>query len=60
MLQLDQAIASGDIKASIDKETALDMLYGPLFFRLLAGHEPLNAQLANDLIDLLFNGMSAN
>jgi len=56
---LDLAIASGDVKASINKESALDMLYGPLFFRLLAGHEPLNAQLANDLIDTLFAGVSA-
>ncbi len=56
---LEQEIASHGGKSTINIETALDMLYGPLFFRLLAGHEPLNDKLASQLIELLFDGMSA-
>lgn len=55
---LEQAIASGNVKATLDMETALDMLYGPLFFRLLTGHRPLNAALADHLIETLFDGIA--
>ena len=55
---LEQDIASGSVKSKFDIETALDMLYGPLFFRLLAGHRPLNAALAGHLIETLFDGIA--
>ncbi len=54
---VEQAVASGEIRGDIDKEAALDMLYGPLFFRLLTGHRPLMPQLAEQLVDILFAGV---
>ncbi|MCB1390734.1 MAG: TetR/AcrR family transcriptional regulator [Rhodobacteraceae bacterium] len=33
-------------------ETLLDMIYGPLFYRLLAGHRPLDAAFADSLAAL--------
>ncbi|WP_457425726.1 TetR/AcrR family transcriptional regulator [Roseateles sp. P5_E7] len=54
---IERAMADGEIRADIDIDVALDMIYGPLFFRLLAGHRPLSLQLAEQLVETLFNGV---
>ena len=48
-----RAIQNG-AQAPDDIETLLDMIYGPLFFRLLAGHQPLEPGLAQSLTNLAF------
>lgn len=55
---IEQAAASDQIRADTDVDTVLDMLYGPLFFRLLAGHRPLSPQLAGQLVDAMFDGIA--
>ncbi len=55
---LEQAVMSGSVKPKLNIEVALDMLYGPLFFRLLAGHHPLSAALADQLVETLFDGIA--
>ncbi len=40
---IERAVQGGEMRAAADVETVLDMVYGPLFFRLLAGHLPLSA-----------------
>lgn len=40
-------------------ETMLDMIYGPVFFRLLSGHAPLKPGLADDIVETLLAGISA-
>ena len=55
---IELAAASEHICANADVETLLDMLYGPLFFRLLAGHLPLSPQLAGQLVDTVFDGIA--
>ena len=45
--QIAKAVALGAIPAPPDIELVLDMIYAPLFYRLLAGHQPLNAGLAD-------------
>jgi len=54
---IERGVLSREIRHDIDVETALDMLYGPLFFRLLTGHQPLSPKLADHLIDVLFGGV---
>ena len=39
------AAAAGEIGAPEDIEVVLDMIYAPLLYRLLAGHQPLDAGL---------------
>lgn len=51
---LETAIADGTLPAPDDIETLLDMIYGPLFFRLLAGHRPLDASLARSITAQVF------
>ena len=56
---IERAVQGGEMRAPADVETVLDMVYGPLFFRLLAGHLPLSAGFAAQLVDTLFDGVSA-
>ena len=53
------AVHSGEMRAQADVETVLDMVYGPLFFRLLAGHLPLAPEFAAQLVDTVFDGVAA-
>ncbi len=45
-----QAIEQGELRGDIDVEVALDMIFGALFFRLLLGHAPLDAKLAERIV----------
>ncbi|MBF9035339.1 TetR family transcriptional regulator [Rhodobacterales bacterium HKCCE2091] len=44
------AVASGEIGPCEDLETVLDMIYAPLFYRLLLGHQPLSPDFARGLV----------
>jgi AcrR family transcriptional regulator len=55
---LQRAVAEQHVRASINIEVALDMIYGPLFYRLLVGHAPLSAAFAKDLVDSALAGLA--
>lgn len=40
-----------------DAGTILDMIYGPIYFRLLAGHEPLTIEFAREIADMALDGI---
>jgi len=52
-----RAIELGEIRTGLDVETALDMIYGALFFRLLLVHAPLNDTLAEQIIAEALRGL---
>jgi AcrR family transcriptional regulator len=52
-----RAIERGEIPAGTKVEVALDLLYGPLYHRLLHGHAPLNDRFTQDVIDMALNGI---
>jgi len=54
---LDRAIARGEIPPETKTEVALDLLYGPLYHRLLHGHAPLDDQFVDDVIDMALHGI---
>lgn len=54
-----RAIERGEIPPSTDIDVALDLLYGPLYHRLLHGHAPLNERFARDVVDVLIAGLTA-
>jgi hypothetical protein len=54
---LERARVAGEVRADLDLEVALDLLYGPLFFRLLMGHAPLDASFARKLVSELRKGL---
>jgi AcrR family transcriptional regulator len=56
---LEQAIKNHEVRRDLDIEIALDLLYGPLFFRLLMGHAPLDESLMDQVLDAALAGMRA-
>lgn len=55
---LQRAIAEQHVRTGINIEVALDMIYGPLFYRLLVGHAPLDAAFAQDLVATALAGLT--
>jgi len=52
-----RAIERGEIPPGTKIEVALDLLYGPLYHRLLHGHAPLTDRFTQDVIDMALNGI---
>jgi AcrR family transcriptional regulator len=50
---IGEAIASGQLKRRTDPELLIDALNGPLFFRWLQGHAPLDKSFAEGIFDKL-------
>jgi len=53
-----RAIGRGEIPADTKIEVALDLLYGPVYHRLLHGHAPLNDRFVRDVIDTALDGIA--
>jgi AcrR family transcriptional regulator len=56
---LERGVARGELRPDIDFELALDLLGGPLFYRLLITGGPLDDRLARGTADLLIRGFGA-
>jgi AcrR family transcriptional regulator len=52
-----RAAARGEVPAKVNVEVALDMLYGPLYHRLLHRHAPLTDRFVADVIDAVIRGL---
>jgi hypothetical protein len=53
----ERAIERGEVPAHLDIEVALDLIYGPLYHRLLHGHLPLSDRFARYVVDLALAGV---
>lgn len=47
----------GELRTDLDIETAIDLIYGPVYFRLLVGHEPLSDSFAADITAYAMRGL---
>jgi len=54
-----RAIDRGELLPDIDVDLALDLVYGPLYHRLLHGHAPLDERFLRDLVDTVLAGLEA-
>lgn len=52
-----RAVERGEIPADTKVEVALDLLFGPLYHRLLHGHAPLNDRFVRDVVDMVLHGI---
>jgi AcrR family transcriptional regulator len=52
-----RGVERGDFRDDIDVNTAMDMLFGPIIYRLLAGHQPLTQDFATSLTEAALNGL---
>ena len=51
-----RAASAGEITDDLDLEVALDLIYGPIFYRLLVGHRPLDHDLTDGLLAMFLEG----
>lgn len=54
-----RAMTRGEISADTDVEAAIDLLYGPLYHRLLHGHAALSRDFATYIADIVTRGLGA-
>jgi AcrR family transcriptional regulator len=55
---ITRAVARGELPATVDPRLAVEMLVGPVHFRLLLTREPVDAALAARLVDALLAGIA--
>jgi len=56
---LRQAMKKGEIRADLDPDAVLDLLYGPLYLRLLLKHAPLDEKFVNTVFEVVSPVLSA-
>jgi AcrR family transcriptional regulator len=54
---LRRAVDRDEIRVDVDIPSVLDQLYGPIYYRLLLGHEPLDDRLAEVLVRTTLDGI---
>ncbi len=47
---IERGKETGEIHKDIEADLALDMIYGPIYYRLLVGHRPLDEAFAESLV----------
>ena len=58
-LIFDRGVQRGDIDRSLDRELVLDLLYGPVLYRLLFMQLPFERERVDALVSTLFRGIRA-
>jgi len=56
---LRQAIKKSEIRADLDPDRVLDLLYGPLYLRLLLKHAPLDEDFVNTVFEVVSPALCA-
>ena len=54
----DRGVARGELRADVDPEVAIDLIFGPAMYRLVAGHAPLDDGAAEAVIDAAIRGLA--
>jgi AcrR family transcriptional regulator len=52
-----RGVERGEIRSDVDSEVVLDLIYGPIIFRLLSGQGHLNTKEAEGLVAAVFSGI---
>jgi AcrR family transcriptional regulator len=56
---LRKGIENGELRADLDLATTVDLVFAPVYYRLLFSHEPLDAEFATRSIELVLHGIVA-
>src|ERR671912_1545446 len=56
---LELGIERGELREDLDLEVAVDVLYGPIYYRMLVGHAPVDNGFTDALADHIFAGLAA-
>ncbi|MET9735916.1 TetR/AcrR family transcriptional regulator [Streptomyces sp. NPDC006458] len=57
--RLDAAVAAGQLRADVPTRTVVELLFGPVYYRLLLETGPLDPDNAAARVDYLLNGLKA-
>ena len=55
----DRAVQRGEIDHSLDRELILDLIYGPIIYRVLVLHAPFERERVAAMVSALFRGLGA-
>jgi hypothetical protein len=55
---LEHGQESGEVRADVDVDLALDLFFGPVWYRRLVGHAPLTQDFAHALADALVDSVA--
>lgn len=53
----NRAVARGEVQNDIDPELALDLVFGPIMWRLTSGRRPLTRDETETMVDAILNGL---
>jgi AcrR family transcriptional regulator len=56
----DRGVARGEMRAEVDPEAAIDLMIGPVLYRHLMGHAPLDDAAADALIEAAMRGLAVS
>ena len=54
----NRGVARGELRADVDPEVAIDLIFGPAMYRLVAGHAPLDDTAADAVVDAAIRGLA--
>jgi hypothetical protein len=53
----NRAVSRGEVREDIDPDIAIDLLFGPVMWRLMSGRGPLTEDQADRITDAALNGL---
>lgn len=53
----ERGVARGELRADIDPEVGIDIVFGPAMYRLLTGYAPFDEATAESVIDAIMPGL---
>jgi hypothetical protein len=57
---LDRAAARGELRPGLDADVVLDLVFGPLYHRLLITGEPVTTRVMRELTDLVLRAIATD
>jgi AcrR family transcriptional regulator len=55
----NRGVAGGELRADVDPDVAIDMMIGPVMYRHLLGHAPLDDAAADAIVDVAVRGVAS-
>jgi len=55
----DRAVARGEVQKDIDPDLAMDLVFGPVMWRLVSGRRPLTKHDVDVIVSSVLNGLRA-
>ncbi|MCW2593866.1 MAG: TetR family transcriptional regulator [Mycobacterium sp.] len=55
----DRGVARGELRDDVDREVAIDIVFGPALYRLMTGYATLDEAAADAVVDAAMRGLAA-